>query len=143
MCLLCSTLAWQGANGRVPPKLINSLTQLQYSQGPSTNNALVSHRQGAGIIIYSSRTHSQLAQVIKELKSTSYRPRMSVLGSREQLCVHDKISKLKSSALNHACNCITAQRSCMYKNNLENFGSQQDGVFDRAEPVDIGAVFQK
>ena len=31
-----------------------------------------------------SRTHTQLAQVIKELKRTTYRPRMAVIGSRGQ-----------------------------------------------------------
>ena len=44
-------------------------------------------------IIYTSRTHSQLTQVVKELKASSYRPKVSILGSREQLCVHEKVSK--------------------------------------------------
>jgi regulator of telomere elongation helicase 1 len=34
-------------------------------------------------IIYSSRTHSQLKQAIRELKSTVYLPKMTVLGSRD------------------------------------------------------------
>ena len=38
--------------------------------------------EGPPVIIYASRTHSQLAQVIRELKNTTYRPRMAVLGSR-------------------------------------------------------------
>ena len=50
---------------------------------------------GGSVIIYATRTHSQLTQVVSELKSTVYRPNMTVLGSREQLCVHEKISKLK------------------------------------------------
>ena len=33
-------------------------------------------------IVYASRTHSQLTQVIKELKTTSYNPKTTVLGSR-------------------------------------------------------------
>uniref|UniRef100_A0A671QR57 Regulator of telomere elongation helicase 1 n=1 Tax=Sinocyclocheilus anshuiensis TaxID=1608454 RepID=A0A671QR57_9TELE len=42
-------------------------------------------------IIYASRTHSQLTQVINELKNTSYRPKICVLGSREQLCINQEV----------------------------------------------------
>lgn len=39
-------------------------------------------------IYFSSRTHSQLAQVVSELKTTEYRPTMSILGSRQHYCIH-------------------------------------------------------
>lgn len=51
-------------------------------------------KQHAGIaprIIYCSRTHSQVAQMVASLQKTPYRPRMTVLGSRERLCIHQKI----------------------------------------------------
>jgi hypothetical protein len=63
--------------------------------------------QHAPKIFYASRTHSQLSQVVKELKATSYRPKISVLGSRSQMCVHPSISKLEGAALDHACRQIT------------------------------------
>ena len=59
-------------------------------------------------IYYCSRTHSQLAQVVRELNKTiyrgcvimdtstdyiSFRIKTTVLGSRDQLCIHDKVSK--------------------------------------------------
>jgi hypothetical protein len=40
-------------------------------------------------IIYSSRTHSQLAQVMGELRTTSYRPSTAVLSSRNQARLHE------------------------------------------------------
>ena len=46
-------------------------------------------------IFYSSRTHSQLGKVIKELASTPYHPRMTVQGSRQQLCVHPAVEAAK------------------------------------------------
>ncbi|CAB9497764.1 Regulator of telomere elongation helicase 1 [Seminavis robusta] len=42
-------------------------------------------------IIYCSRTHSQVAQMVASLKKTPYRPRMTVLGSRDRLCIHRNI----------------------------------------------------
>ena len=48
---------------------------------------------GSCVIIYASRTHSQLSQVIGELKHSGYSINMTVMGSREQLCVNDKIAR--------------------------------------------------
>jgi regulator of telomere elongation helicase 1 len=119
LCLLCSTLAWQKHYGEqtriysrsVIPNLLSSNENL-------LQNLKISSQS---IIIYASRTHSQLAQVVHELRVTSYNPKVTVLGSREQLCVHEKISKLKGVALNHACNSANTQYSCSYKNNLEKY----------------------
>ena len=41
-------------------------------------------------VYYATRTHSQIAQVVRELKRTAYRPAMTVLGSREHYCVNQK-----------------------------------------------------
>lgn len=67
-------------------------------------------------IVFSSRTHSQLAQVIGELKATVYRPFMTVLGSRDQLCIHDVAQKHSGLRLNRACRQLTApsRRGCKY-----------------------------
>lgn len=67
-------------------------------------------------IVFSSRTHSQLAQAIGELKTTIYRPYMTVLGSRDQLCIHDIARKHSGPRLNGACRSLTAptRRGCRY-----------------------------
>lgn len=45
-------------------------------------------------VVYASRTHSQLNQVMLELKKTAYRHvKVGVLGSRDQLCIHETVSK--------------------------------------------------
>ena len=55
--------------------------------------------------VYSSRTHSQLKNVIKELKLAvkrcdgAYDPIISVLGSREHMCVHPDVSVMKGAKL--------------------------------------------
>lgn len=49
---------------------------------------------GTPQIIYASRTHSQLTQVMKELKRTNYsNMKAAILGSRDQLCLHPDLSQ--------------------------------------------------
>jgi len=59
-------------------------------------------------IIYSSRTHSQLNQVLSELKHTVYLPKTCLIGSRDQLCVHPEIQKHRGMALNGQCKKLRA-----------------------------------
>ncbi|KAI9486606.1 MAG: helicase C-terminal domain-containing protein [Benjaminiella poitrasii] len=50
-------------------------------------------------IFIGSRTHKQIAQLVSELKfNTRYRPRVTVLGSRDHLCIHPKVSKSNTKA---------------------------------------------
>lgn len=69
--ILCSVLAWQRYH-----------VQRQQTGGESQDPSEVP------TIIYCSRTHSQVAQMVASLKKTPYRPRMTVLGSRDRLCIN-------------------------------------------------------
>lgn len=91
-----------------------------------------------GTIIYASRTHSQLSQVVSELRRTSYSPKISVLGSREQLCINERLSSQKGSALNHNCNVMNAQRKCFYKNNLDLYKDVAPSLLDIEQLVSLG-----
>ncbi|RLN25872.1 hypothetical protein BBJ28_00000860 [Nothophytophthora sp. Chile5] len=109
LCLLCATLAWRrqftkmlqrskranGINGSTAAKRPATLAYEGYDNAEEESEGPQVPR-----IIYSSRTHSQLKQVVQELKNTSYRPNVAVLGSREHLCVHDKVSQLKGTRQN-------------------------------------------
>jgi hypothetical protein len=88
------------------------------------------------VIIYASRTHSQLAQVIKELKATKYRPRMAVLGSRTQMCVHKEVRRLTGVAQQTACRQKTESRTCAHYNETDRF-LRSDPEYGKREPVDI------
>ena len=46
-------------------------------------------------IIYTSRTHQQLKQVVGELKKFPFGINMTVLSSREQTCVNADLKQLK------------------------------------------------
>ena len=48
-----------------------------------------------------SRTHRQIAQLVKELSRTSYEPKFVVLGSRSHYCINDAVRKEKD--INEGC----------------------------------------
>ena len=56
-------------------------------------------------VLYSSRTHSQLAQVIGEVKKTSLAGKVSVvtIGARKTLCINESLGGLDGARLNDAC----------------------------------------
>lgn len=65
LCLLCAALAWRKSLGGFSMgKRAWKLSDVSQSQSDGSN---------LPAIIYTSRTHSQLRQVIQELKRTSYR----------------------------------------------------------------------
>lgn len=67
------------------------------------------------LIIYASRTHSQLAQVVKELSSTVYRPKISVIGSREQLCINPAVKAIGNSNAQQAlCQQLVKKKGCQH-----------------------------
>lgn len=75
-------------------------------------------------ILYCSRTHSQLAQVVKELKRTSLATQVccATLGSRKSLCVNDKVLRLGSvSRINEAC--LQLQRQSTVKRSKSDKGA--------------------
>lgn len=80
-------------------------------------NLLTSSRslvqQRAPLVIYASRTHSQLGQVVSELRKTSYRPKLAIVGSREQLCTNPAVKELKSNAaMTAVCGQLVRKNSC-------------------------------
>jgi regulator of telomere elongation helicase 1 len=156
LCLLCACLAWQ----REQSRLLSQQKQLPSARGTQTdaastcsaNDAVGANLKHSRVptIIYASRTHSQLSQVVQELRNTRYRPLHAVLGSREQMCVNPKVKKQHSTAsdINHDCNKLGKDRKCRYRNGLESFvapreegsegAQQQQAVMDLEDLVELG-----
>ncbi|CAL1377958.1 unnamed protein product [Linum trigynum] len=133
LCLLCATLAWRKSLGG-------------FSTGKSERNSQSvvgtpsSQSSGSSLptIVYTSRTHSQLRQVIQELKTSSYRPKMVILGSREQLCIHEEVRTLRGKAQSNACRFLcrkSAKRQCAHFSQTSAYVKQNPHLGD--EPVDI------
>lgn len=70
-------------------------------------------------IFYTTRTHSQIAQVIKELKRLDYNPKICVLGSRDHFCVNPQVMKLPSSTKSSVCRRLLSKRQCFYHRNVD------------------------
>lgn len=78
LCLLCATLAWR--ESLAPPQPASQPSQRVASHSSQRSTMSLSQTDSDDIlqprlptIVYSSRTHSQLQQVIRELKATAYR----------------------------------------------------------------------
>lgn len=93
-------------------------------------------------IIYTSRTHSQLSQAVKELKNTIYKPKVCVLGSREQMCIHPGVMKQETNTAKvHMCRSKISTRSCHFYNNLEANQSNpefSENIMDIEDLVELG-----
>jgi regulator of telomere elongation helicase 1 len=119
LCLLCAALAWQREQARaVQSQDFGGASTTTTTTGDSKNKA-----NRVPTIIYASRTHSQLSQVVRELRNTRYRPKHAVLGSREQMCVNPKVKKANATGteINHDCGKLCKERKCRFKNKLEGF----------------------
>lgn len=82
-------------------------------------------------IIYTSRTHSQLTQAVKELKNSAYNNVLAVsLGSRDQLCINSEVIKeaKSSSEKNTLCLVKIRKRGCSYKERNDKVASRTEVV---------------
>jgi regulator of telomere elongation helicase 1 len=149
LCLLCSALAWQ----REQAKALNIKANGDFGASSSATAAAaaalqqqepIQHRsRRVPTIIYASRTHSQLSQVVRELRNTRYRPKHAVLGSREQYCVNPKVKKADgtsaASTINHDCSVLNKDRRCRFKNKVEGFkapsNESSQGAWFGTQPV--------
>ncbi|KAE8791392.1 regulator of telomere elongation helicase 1 [Hordeum vulgare] len=140
LCLLCSALAWRRTYG----EFLRGGGAAGGSQpsGSQQSGASATQSSPYPVIIYASRTHSQLRQVIKELKATSYRPKMAVLGSREQMCIHEEVSKLRGKAQNNGCHYLCKKRRCRHNNIVTEYMKNNTELgtepFDIEDLVNIG-----
>ena len=138
LCLLCSSLAWltvKKADIQMQAQQLGALDQVgsgndfisEFSKNikKGSGKDLVQNQNTFGWsmpqVIYASRTHSQLSQAMQELKRTSYKHvNVTVLGSRDQLCIHPEVAKEQNSATKiHMCQAKVKARNCFYYNNVE------------------------
>ncbi|GAX25948.1 regulator of telomere elongation helicase 1 [Fistulifera solaris] len=149
LCLLCATLAWQREQARLVHLAAQDVPREDMQQQPQMSQQQKQPQRRVPTVIYASRTHSQLTQVLRELKTTRYRPQHAILGSREQMCVNPKVKTQHASSfdINHDCNKLGKDRKCRFKNNLERFslpvddsasGGGTQPIMDIEELLEVG-----
>lgn len=123
LMLLCATLAWQRQQQRSLREAVDLPAASDQAGAFNLSQDGPTQAARSPQIIYASRTHSQLSQVVRELRNTRYRPPHAVLASREQMCVNPKVKKKHSTSsdINHDCNKLGKERKCRYRNGLEGF----------------------
>lgn len=80
-------------------------------------------------IIYTSRTHSQLTQAMRELKNCEYRDVAAVaLGSRDQLCINAEVlNEGKTGAeRNNLCQLKVKKRQCKFRERVDKVTSHPE-----------------
>nr|CAB3265816.1 regulator of telomere elongation helicase 1 [Phallusia mammillata] len=144
LCLLCATLAWRFSELKKIKALEVQDKQIEEGLGAwGANNAAPNETTpNVAKIIYASRTHSQLSQVVKELKRTAYGKQVviSLLGSREQMCIHPEVSKQTSNqTMVHMCRNKVNKHLCHFYNNVDD--ARKNGIFTK-EVMDIEELVQ-
>ncbi|NXW43810.1 RTEL1 helicase, partial [Nyctiprogne leucopyga] len=136
LCLLCSTLAWREhlkdtISARKIAQRMSGVELFPERPMASWGNAatdadIPTYYTDVPKIIYASRTHSQLTQVINELKNTVYRPKICVLGSREQLCIHPEVKRQENNHMQiYMCRMKVMARACHFYNNVEEKSTEK------------------
>ncbi|NWT03471.1 RTEL1 helicase, partial [Mionectes macconnelli] len=136
LCLLCSTLAWQEhfrdtISARKIAQRMRGVElfpnrPLSSWGSAATDSDGPTYYTDIPKIIYASRTHSQLTQVINELKNTVYR-QICVLGSREQLCINPEVKRQESNHMQiYMCRMKVMARACHFYNNVEEKSTEKE-----------------
>ncbi|XP_073220587.1 uncharacterized protein [Cicer arietinum] len=97
LSLLCSSLAWQHHYKPAPDPIADPAygggflpDEVSASEKPDATNKK-QKKKTAPTIYYATRTHSQISQVVRELRKTSYKVPMAVLASRKHYCTNKNI----------------------------------------------------
>lgn len=130
LCLLTSSLAWREHKLKQAEAAQLALAEQNelFLDGDFTRETLAKNNIApprVPVIIYASRTHSQLSQVVAELHRTAYAAslKICVLGSRSQMCIHPVVSQVKGgmSAMNRTCTAYVKRQACSYHSNYERY----------------------
>lgn len=83
-------------------------------------------------IFICSRTHSQLNQLVEQLKKTAYRPRITILGSKAQYCINPRLRDVADK--NTACSDLIKVGGCVYFTGKERLIKRTaDRIYDIEE----------
>lgn len=139
LCLLCATLSWrESLRGEKLARIEEAVESQRKEDAKAVDRTTMARKLRADMrllqaerdavklptVVYASRTHSQLHQVMGELKRTSFAKsvKTTVLSSRQQTCRHEVVKKIESGvALKMGCKSLVSKRSCKFYNNTDQY----------------------
>ena len=103
-------------------------------------------RTKAPVVVYATRTHSQVSQVVRELKLLDPTTRAATLASRKHACVRKDVREMTGKRQNDACSKLLTEHRCSAKITLDrglekrlmDFKLFGDGVDDIEDLVKKG-----
>lgn len=122
------------------PKIKNE--EIPSMFGEIDNGPKVGHQRRqwkVSTIIYTSRTHTQLTQAMRELKNSDYSFVDSVaLGSRDQLCINAEVlSEGKTSGeRNNLCQIKVKKKQCRLRERVDKVTSTPDVINTRVKDIE-------
>jgi len=125
LCLLCASLGWRRHRQQVV-------------EAAKTSWEAQAEGKGAlhvPTIFYSSRTHTQLKQVMRELKGTSYKPSSVVLGSRQHFCLHTSVQRHSGARQNAMCRRVVDEHRCPFYTGFRKCGSKVSTALQDIEEI--------
>eukprot|EP01083_Nonionella_stella_P303108 1047872_1 len=134
LAILCSVLAWHKQNY---PKTTHLPTK-PCTENQNRNNNDLKPTPKPPKIIFTSRTHGQLQQLIAEYRRTQYYSHftMTILGSRKQLCINPKIQPLFDR--NDQCKKALDLHDCrFYRNKMYAERFKANDTFGQGRAFDI------
>ncbi|OHS99988.1 helicase [Tritrichomonas foetus] len=114
LALLSSSLAYQDYMKATHPDAVKrGYIAYQESESQDTADQIIPQ------IWYTSRTHTQLKQLVSELKKLRYTPQMAILAAKRHTCVHSKVKN--ADDVERACQQIHQKlHQCPYGSNTPN-----------------------
>lgn len=83
-------------------------------------------------IFVCSRTHKQIDQLVEQLRNTSYKPRITILGSKDQYCINSHLTNVDDK--NTACADMIKKKACVFFNGKDRLVKRiGDRIFDIEE----------
>jgi regulator of telomere elongation helicase 1 len=121
--------------GRAPAIGLSELIDAtRKSGGGTTTTGATSGRKGR--VYYGSRTHSQLQQLLVELRSIPYIVTSTVLASRDRLCVLQDVQSSPPGEIAKKCGDAVKAGSCKYYSNYRhNTGNMKNTLKDMAGKI--------
>lgn len=122
LCLLSAALAYARNEGRAKKSRARAREKASTSETVTeefVDAEVRRERERAPTIVYATRTHSQVRQVLGELKVLDSNTRATTLASRKHACAREDVRALVGDAQNNRCSKLVAERKCGAKNVLD------------------------